>query len=77
MCLADLELDLLGLAYKALEPNENRMRRYPPAPEVERVVRYEKNPLDYCADCGSRDYFAEFRTEIVNGVELAFCPRCE
>lgn len=57
-------LDLLVHTLSALEPNPRRVR----------VVR---NDLDRCFACESVDECGDFRTDTVNGREVAICPECD
>lgn len=58
------ELDMFAHVFCALEPNPRR-------------VRVVANDLDRCFACESVDECGDFRTDVVNGREVAICPECD
>jgi hypothetical protein len=61
--MTELDVKLLDLAFKALEPK--------PLP-----VRYVRNPLNYCDVCGTEDKYGSFVHDFQNGREIALCHDC-
>lgn len=60
------DADILLHTLRALEPNPNRVR-----------VTTERNPVEYCFNCGARDYFGTFTVELHNGREIGLCDDCK
>jgi hypothetical protein len=61
--MTELDVKLLDLAFKALEPK--------PLP-----VRYVRNPLNYCDVCGTEDKYASFIHDYQSGREISLCDNC-
>jgi hypothetical protein len=59
--MTELDMKLLDLAFKALEPKR---------------VRIERNPLNYCDVCGAEDKLASFAHDFQNGRPIALCDDC-
>lgn len=57
------DLQLLDVAYRALQPTPNRMRVVP-------------NPLDRCDVCEAPNTHGEFFTTQQNGRPIALCDAC-
>ena len=41
------------------------------------VIVHERNPLDWCHDCGAEDKHGMFAIDMRNGREIALCDRCK
>jgi hypothetical protein len=61
--MTELDVKLLDLAFKALEPKK-------------RVVVMVRNPLNYCDVCNTEDKHSTFIHDYQNGREIALCHSC-
>jgi hypothetical protein len=61
--MTELDVKLLDLAFRALEPKPPR-------------VTIEQNPLDHCDVCGAFDRYDSFVHDWQNGREIALCHDC-